>query len=68
MELDPKKTLLSIDGIGALDHIKRKSMLDALYTNPALAPLIPFARMFYGKDSTHVWYDDEEVLHEIIQG
>ena len=30
MELDPTKTLLSIDGIGAFDHITRKSMLEAL--------------------------------------
>ena len=68
MELDPKKTLLLIDGIGASDHIKRKSMLEAFYTKPALAPLILFVRMFYGKDSTYVWYDDEGVPHEILQG
>ena len=68
MELDPKKTLLSIDGIRAFDHIKRKSMLEALHTNPALAPLIPFVKMFYGKDSTYVWYDDDGVPHEILQG
>ena len=37
-ELDPKKTLLSIDGIGAFDHIKWKSMLEALHNNPVLAP------------------------------
>ena len=58
-ELDPKKTLLSIDGVGAFDHIKRKSMLEALHNNPALAPLLPFVRTFHGKDSTYVWYDDE---------
>ena len=67
-ELDPKKTLLSIDGIGAFDHIKRKSMLEALHNNPALAPLLPFVRTFYGKNSTYVWYDDEGVPHEISQG
>ena len=67
-ELDPKKTLLSIDGIGAFDHIKRKSMLEALYSKPALAPLLPFVRTFYGKDSTYAWYDDEGAPHEILQG
>ena len=67
-ELDPKKTLLSINGIGAFDHIKRKSMLEALHNNPALAPLLPFVRTFYGKNSTYVWYDDEGVPHEISQG
>ena len=24
--------------------------------------------MFYGKDSTYVWYDDEGAPHEILQG
>ena len=62
-ELDPKKTLLSIDGIGAFDHIKRKSMLEALHNNPALAPLFPFVRTFYGKNPTYVWYDDEVAPH-----
>ena len=59
MELDPTKTLLSIDGIGAFDHIKRKSMFEAL----------PFVRLFYGKDSTCMCgHDDEGVPHEILQG
>ena len=58
----------SIDGTGAFDHTKRKSMLEALHNNADLAPFLPFVRMFYGKDSTYVWYDDEGVPHEILQG
>ena len=58
MELDPTKALLSNDGISAFDHFKRKSMLEAF----------PFVRLFYGKDSTHVWYNDVGVPHEILQG
>ena len=27
-----------------------------------LAPLLPFVRLFYGKDSIYVRYDDEEIL------
>ena len=42
-ELCPKKTMLSIDGIGAFDHIKRKSMLEALHNNSALAPFFPLS-------------------------
>ena len=68
MELDPRKTLLSIDGVGAFDHIKRKAMMEALYTNPDLAPVLPFVRLFYGKDSKYVWYDEEGLPHEICQG
>ena len=68
MELDPTKTLLSIDGIGAFDHIERKSMLEAVHNNSDLAPLLSFVRLFYGKDSTYVRYDDEGAPHEIMQG
>ena len=68
MELDPRKTLLSIDGVGAFDHIKRKAMMEALYTNPELAPVLPFVRLFYGKDSKYVCYDEEGLPHEICQG
>ena len=59
MELDPTKTLVSIDGIMDFDHIKRNSMLGALHNNADMDPHLPFVRMFYGKDSTYVWYDDE---------
>ena len=68
IELDPRKTLLSIDGIGAFDHIKRKAMMEALHPNPELASLLPFVRLFYGKDSKYVWYDDDGLSHEICQG
>ena len=46
MELDPRKTLLSIDGTRAFDHMKRKAMMEALHTNPELASLLPFVRLF----------------------
>ena len=55
MELDPRKTLVSIDEIGAFNHIKRKAMMEALHTNPELASFLPFVRLFYGKDSKYVW-------------
>ena len=67
-ELDPRKTLLSIDGIGAFDHIKRKAMMEALHTDPQLASLLPFVRLFHGKDSRFVWYDDDGLSHETRQG
>ena len=69
-----------VDGVGsqedsvvnrrqrAFDHIRRKSMMEDLYTNPALAPRIPFDKMFYGKESTYLWYDDDGVPHEILKG
>ena len=63
MELDSRRTLVSIDGVGAFDHMKRKSMLEALYGNHRLQQLLPFVRQFYGKDSEYVWYDDLGVSH-----
>ena len=68
IELDPSKTVTSIDGIGAYDHIKRKAMLGALYERTELQQLIPFVRMFYGKDSEYIWYDDKGEPHSIRQG
>ena len=68
MELDPTKTLLSNDGMGAFGHITRKSMLEAFHNNADVAPLLPFVRMFDGKNSTYVWHDDEGAPHEILQG
>ena len=59
---------LSIDGIEAFDHIKRKSMLEAPHNNSDLALLLTFVRLFYGKDSTYVWHEAEGAPHEILQG
>ena len=49
LELDPELVLISIDGIGAYDHISRKAMLDALDELPKAREMIPFLRMFYRK-------------------
>ena len=67
-ESDPRTTVLSIDGVGAYDHISRSSMLDALRTHEPLTGLLPFAAMFYGRASCYVYYDEEGVGHEVLQG
>ena len=54
-ESDPRTTVLSVDGVGAYDHISRQSMLSALADRPELAGLIPFAALFYGTPSTYVF-------------
>ena len=51
LELDPGLGLISIDGVGAYDHISRKAMFDALNKLPAAREMIPFLRMFYGQQS-----------------
>ena len=62
-----QRTVVSVDGVGAFDHILRSQMLGGLASNPDLAPLLPFARMAYGRMSTYVWYDDEGTCHEVQQ-
>ena len=66
-ELDPRCTILSIDGVGAFDHVSREAMLHGLRNNPALSQALPFVRQFYGSSSTYLWYDDRGVAHEVRQ-
>ena len=67
-ETDPRTTVLSIDAVGAYDHISRASMLEALRTHEPLTGLLPFAAMYYGQASCYVYYDEEGVGHEVLQG
>ena len=66
-ERDPRATVVSIDGVGAYDHVHRASMLGGLAGDTALAPLLPFARLFYAEHSTYLWYDAAGVAHDIAQ-
>ena len=66
--LDPRTTVLSVDAIGAFDHVSRRAMLEGLRSRPALEPLLPFARQFYGCPSVYTWLDDDGREHDIVQG
>ena len=66
-EADPRATILSVDAVGAFDHVSRQAMLGALAANPALQPLLPYARQFYAEPSSYTWYDDVGVAHEVLQ-
>ena len=39
-ERDPRATVVSIDGVGAYDHVHRASVLGGLAGNPTLVPLV----------------------------
>ena len=67
-ELDARTTVLSIDGVGAYDHILRASMLSGLQHTPSLTALLPFVAQFYAEPSGYVFYDAEGAAHEIAQG
>ena len=62
------RVIVSLDGVGAYDHISRAAVFDALLAVPALAPLVPFVRMWYGTVSRYQWYDDAGTAHIIQQG
>ena len=66
-EIDPHATILSLDARGAFDHVSRQAMLGALQANPALTPLHPYARMWYGTDSAYQWVDEHGTVHTITQ-
>ena len=68
IEADRRTTVLSIDGMGAYDHISRASMLEALRAHAPLTGLLPFASLFYGQASRYTYYDEAGVGHEVLQG
>ena len=67
-EIDPHGVVISLDGIGAYDHVSRAAIFEALLAAPALAPLVPFVRMWYGQQSNYLWYDSEGMQHDVTQG
>ena len=64
---DPRLTVLSIDGIGAYDHVFRTAMLSKLLEVPSLRNLLPFARVACAQPSSYVWEDADGVRHNIEQ-
>ena len=58
---------LSVDAVGAFDHVARQAMLTALLDKPELQPLLPYARQFYAAPSSYTWYDGSGTAHEVRQ-
>ena len=56
-DLNPRTTVLSIDGVGAYDHVFRSSMLSKLYEVESLRGLLPFVRGVHSQPSTYYWQD-----------
>ena len=50
-DTDPNKIVLSIDGVGAFDHICRARMFEQLLAHPSLQALVPFVRQWYATPS-----------------
>ena len=67
-DADPLATVLSIDGVGAYDHVSREAMLSKLSRLPSASALLPFVRLSYGEASCYSWVDDQGEQHNIVQG
>ena len=65
---DPETVVVSLDGIGAFDHVKRAAFLRKLRNTPSLQHLVPFARMLCSTESRFFWADSESRTHAIRQG
>ena len=67
-EVDEDAVVVSLDGVGAFDHVHRAAFLDKLAADPRLEPLLPLVRMLYGSQSRFLWTDAAGTTHEILQG
>ena len=65
LALDDQATLVSVDGVGAYDHVSRAAILAALHQNPHLTELLPYVRQFYASPSSYVWYDRHCAAHHV---
>ena len=66
-DADHTATVLSVDGIGAYDHVFRASMMAKLLEVPRLRRLLPFVRKSYSTPSCYTWEDAEGRAHQIWQ-
>ena len=64
---DPSMTILSVDGIGAYDHIFRSATLGRLLEMPGTRELLPFVRLSYAQPSCYGWHDQEGRRRTVTQ-
>ena len=56
-DADPRLTILSVDAIGAYDHILRSAMLGRLM--PGARQILLFVRLSHAQPSTYGWFDED---------
>ena len=66
-ENDPDIVVMSLDGIGAFDHVKRAAFIRNILDTPELQDILPLVLALYGSESKFLWTDDDGNVHEIIQ-
>ena len=68
LEEDEGKVLLSVDGVGAFDHVSRARFFEELAAHSGLNSLLPFVRQWYARVSRFWWHDEQGTGHWIEQG
>ena len=63
--VDPRATVVSLDGRSAYDTISRATILAKL--RATVPSLLPFTRAMYARTSTYLLWDDEGRVHDIAQ-
>ena len=65
-DADHGLTILSVDGIGAYDHL-RAAMLTRFSKMPEARKLLPFVRLSYAGLSSYTWFDEKVERHVVNQ-
>ena len=66
-DADHGLTILSMDGIGAYDHVLPAAMLTKLSQMPEARKLLPFVRLSYAGLSSYTWFDEKGKRHVVNQ-
>ena len=66
-DANPNATILTVDGIGAYDHVLRSAMLGRLAAMPSARSLLPFVRMSCAQQSCYQWFNDGGEAREVTQ-
>ena len=66
-DTDPDAVIVSLDGVGAFDHVKRAAFFSKLFACEELRCLLPLVWALYGTNSRFLWTDASGVQHTIEQ-
>ena len=64
---NPMATMLSIDGVGAYDHVHRSAMLKKVRSVPGLRGVLLFVRATYADPAISTWRDQVGVPQRVEQ-
>ena len=68
LEEEDTRVILSIDGVGAFDHVCRARFFEELHHQQELNGLLPFVRLWYARQTTFLWHDENGHAHQVMQG